>query len=62
MSPDELDELIKSREPSVPDFGGTGKQKFEVHFSDDDPQIYETEEIHPENKYISPMLSPCALL
>ncbi len=49
MSPDELDELLKSREPTVPDFADAGRQKFEVNFSYEEPQ-YEPEETHPENR------------
>ena len=50
MSPDELDELLSSREPSVPEFGAPSKQKFEVHFDDKDPQTPDYDESHPENR------------
>ncbi len=50
MSPDELDELLNSREPTVPDFGSGGRQKFEVHFDDDEPLAFDIEETQPENR------------
>jgi len=50
MSPDELDELLSSREPSVPDFSYPAKQKFEVHFDEQEIQNYDPEETQPENR------------
>ena len=50
MSPDELDELLNSREPHVPDFSASSGRKFEVHIDEDSDSSPEIEESHPENR------------